>query len=100
METEVYGRLRARFEASQGSMSGMVASSTPDGRNAAEGMREALADRFAEAGIPVSEINFVYSEKMTVNLSRPYADKNSKEFDTAVLYKTAKIFMQTMGGTQ
>ena len=100
METEVYGRLRARFEASQGSMSGMVASSTPDGRNAAEGMREALTDRFAEAGIPVSEINFVYSEKMTVNLSRPYADKNSKEFDTAVLYKTAKIFMQTMGGTQ
>ncbi|MCR5209417.1 MAG: DUF6240 domain-containing protein [Lachnospiraceae bacterium] len=100
METEIYGRLRARFEASEGSLLGMIASSTLQGRNAAEGMREELTDRLSDAGIPVSEINFVYSEKMTVNLSRPFADKNSKEFDTAVLYKTAKIFMQTMGGTQ
>ena len=102
MEHVSYGTMRARFSA-EGTedsryLEGYVVCDSEDGMRAAEAQRERLLERLAQEQIPVGEINFVYSEHLSVNFSGQNADENSVgNFDTSILYRTAKTFLQVMG---
>ncbi|MBR1470056.1 MAG: hypothetical protein IJ600_00275 [Lachnospiraceae bacterium] len=102
MEHAPFGRLRARFTAEQAGgeqrLSGYVVCDTAEGMAAAEAQREQFFMRLAEQQIPMGEINFVHSERMSVNFSADRADELNSGFDTGSLYRTAKTFLQVLGG--
>ena len=102
MEHITYGKMRARFSA-QGNgdaqrLEGYVVCDSSDGVQAAEAQKDRLLQRFDEEGLAVAEMKFVYSEHMAVNFSEKTADENNSTFNTASLYRTAKTFLQVMGG--
>ncbi len=102
MEHAVYGHMRARF-AAEGTndaqrLEGYVVCDSEEGMRAAEAQKELLLERLAQEQIPMGEVNFVYSEHLSVNFSAGSADDNNNSFDTAGLYRTAKTFLQVMGG--
>ncbi|MCR5250270.1 MAG: flagellar hook-length control protein FliK [Lachnospiraceae bacterium] len=97
LEHASYGEMMARFRASGDGLSAYVACSTPEGRDAAAAMEDTLLDRMREAQIPMNEIDFVYSSHLTVNFSPKRADDINESYDTATLYKSAKIFLLTIG---
>ncbi|MBO6297554.1 MAG: hypothetical protein J6N53_01805 [Lachnospiraceae bacterium] len=103
MEHDSYGTMRARFAAAGKAdaqrLEGYVVCDREEGMRAAEAQKESLMERLAQEQIPVGEIRFVYSEHLSVNYSVNSADDNSSgSFDTSVLYRTAKTFLQVMGG--
>ena len=103
MEHISYGMMRARFSA-EGTgdvqrLEGYVVCDNEKGMHAAEAQRERLLERLAQEQVPMGEIKFVYSEHLSVNYSAKTADdNNNSNFDTSVLYRAAKTFLQVMGG--
>ena len=74
-------------------MKWMIASDIHGSLPAAERMRA----RYEEAGISVYAVNFAYSSHFTLNNRSQKADDNIDGFDTATLYRSAKIFLKTLG---
>ncbi len=95
LRSDWLGNVHARFVAGSELLRAYVTSDSPSGRDILESLSDALYNRYDEAGIPMGEISFVYSAQQTLNISRRSSDEVNESFDTATLYRCAKIFLQT-----
>ncbi|MCR5119404.1 MAG: DUF6240 domain-containing protein [Lachnospiraceae bacterium] len=96
MDSPAAGRLRARFTAEQGGISGLVAGNEKEGVDAASKREEVLKERLSVEGIELTELSFVLSEGIGLNIPQRNADVIDNGINTAALYKTAKIFISCM----
>nr|MCR4586599.1 DUF6240 domain-containing protein [Lachnospiraceae bacterium] len=96
MDSPAAGQLRARFTTEKNGISGLVAGSGQEGVDAAKEREDILKERLGAEGIELTEVSFVLSESFGLNIPRKNADVIDNGTDTAVLYKTAKIFISCM----
>ncbi len=97
LRSDWLGNVHARFVAGSESLRAYVTTDNASGRDIMEAVSDSLYSRYEEAGIPMGEISFVYSAQQTLNISRRSSDEVNESFDTATLYRSAKIFLQTVG---
>ncbi|MBR5422037.1 MAG: flagellar hook-length control protein FliK [Lachnospiraceae bacterium] len=92
-----YGEVHARFTAAGESLKGYVLSDSAAGRDALASMEGELNERFLQEGIMLSGMDFVYSSRANLNFSARTVDEDNESFDTATLYRSAKIFLTLLG---
>ena len=88
-ETEEYGRVSASFKLSGQSVSGFIVSTTSQGIDSLKAKKEALEKDMQQAGLKVSELNFVKAQA-DINYTEPAANEGVANSD---LYKVAKTFI-------
>ena len=97
LSSEYWGNMHAGFTALETGLDIYVVSDSKEGRDNAAAMEELLSQRFAEEQIGIYAMNFVYSSHFALNNRLTGSDDNIDGFDTSVLYRSAKIFLKTMG---
>ena len=97
MESAFFGNVHAGFTAMEAGLDIYAVSDSTEGRDAMAALEETLRSRYEAAGISIYAVNFAYSSHFTLKDRGQKADDNNNSFDTASLYRSAKIFLQTMG---
>ncbi len=97
MESAYFGNMRASFDALETGLDIFVITDRAEGRDAAQAMESTLRSRYEEAGISIHALNFAYSSFYALKDLPVKADDNNDGYDTATLYRSAKIFLRTMG---
>ena len=97
MESAFFGNVHALFSQMEQGLDIYANSDSAQGRDAMAGLEDTLRARYEEAGISVYAVNFAYSSHFTLNNRSQKADDNIDGFDTATLYRSAKIFLKTLG---
>ena len=97
MESAFFGNVHAGFTAMEAGLDIYAVSDSSEGRDAMAALEDTLRTRYEEAGISIYAVNFAYSSHFTLKDRAQKADDNNNSFDTASLYRSAKIFLQTMG---
>ena len=97
MESSYFGNMSASFNALETGLDIYVITDRAEGRDAAQAMESTLRARYEEAGISIHALNFAYSSFYALKDRPQKADDNNDGYDTATLYRSAKIFLRTMG---
>lgn len=97
MESAYFGNMHAAFSAMETGLDIYAVTDSMEGRDAAQALESTLRARYEEAGISIYACNFAYSSHFTLKDRAQKADDNIDGFDTATLYRSAKIFLRTLG---
>jgi flagellar hook-length control protein FliK len=100
LENENLGKIAAEFEVDEDKITGMVACQNKEVKDALNNINDTLTDAFEDKKVNVSLIE---SNSINFNLFGADRDNKTSAVSTKELYKTAKIFLNSLnkiGGEQ
>ncbi len=97
LETAAFGHMSARISALQAGLDIYAVTDSAEGRDTMAALEETLRMRYESAEIGIYAINFAYSSHAALKDRGSKADDIIDGFDTATLYRSAKIFLRTLG---